>query len=243
GVEPLPEEIAVPLSAPPAPVRALTGAPYRSPQAGLEPASVEDTAHASGGADASPGPPSPGSETATAAHADVETLPVEARDEPALPTGTGGDDRVAPSAAHAGVADLIPHLRAGSPALSPSVAPALGPVEVEPAPITEPDATRPIEPGAPQSQAGPAGPLPPGRPPGAPRLGAPPPRERPIPPTPPARPRHSAAPSLTRWPWRRAAPLPSPPRRRSGASRWRQRAAAGCAPPLSLGRSASVDLD
>src|SRR5262249_3125024 len=161
GVEPLPEEIAVPLSAPPAPVRALTGAPYRSPQAGLEPASVEDTAHASGGADASPGPPSPGSETATAAHADVETLPVEARDEPALPTGTGGDDRVAPSAAHAGVADLIPHLRAGSPALSPSVAPALGPVEVEPAPITEPDATRPIEPVAPQSQAVPAGLLPP----------------------------------------------------------------------------------
>src|SRR5262249_32904251 len=104
---------------------------------------------------------------------------------PALPTGTGGDDRVAPSAAHAGVADLIPHLRAGSPALSPSVAPALGPVEVEPAPITEPDATRPIEPVAPQSQAVPAGLLPPASPRASPHRPAPPPPRAPHPPPPP----------------------------------------------------------
>jgi len=162
-VEPLPAgaAIAAPRLAPPASVQALTGTPYRTPNAGSEPSSVEDIARASGGSDAAQGlAQSPGSEAARSAP-DVETSPVDAREEDAPPTGPGTEDRVAPSAAPAGVADLIPQLRPSSSALSPSVAPALGPVEVELAPMREPDAPRPIEPVAPRPKAVRAGRLPP----------------------------------------------------------------------------------
>src|SRR5262249_52723245 len=66
----------------------------------------------------------------------------------------------------AGVAGLIPQVRPTPPALSPSVAPALGPVEAEPARIEEPsDATGPSEAVAPVSEAMPAALRPPTNPP------------------------------------------------------------------------------
>src|SRR5262249_61667145 len=117
------------------------------------PASVEGIAQASGGSVAPQAlAQSPASEEARCTQEDVATSPVEARDEPVLPTGPA---RQEPGAADTGVAHLIPQLRPRPPALSPSVAPALGPAEGALARSTGLDATRTMEPGAPQSKAPP----------------------------------------------------------------------------------------
>jgi monofunctional glycosyltransferase len=157
--------VAEPPGALPAPAQALAGAPPRAPEAGLEPASAENIAQANGGSHTFAAvAQSARSEAAWPTQADVETSPADTRDEPAPQTGPAIEDRLATSAAHTGVAERIPEVLPSPPALSPSVTPALGPVEIEPVRIRETDATRSSAAVAPQSQAVPAALRPPTNP-------------------------------------------------------------------------------
>jgi monofunctional biosynthetic peptidoglycan transglycosylase len=107
--------------------------------------------------------------------ADDATSPAAAGDEAAFPqTEPALEDR---GAVRTGVAGLIPEVQPIPPALSPSVTPALGPVEVEPARIKVSDAIEPGEASASASEVVPAAlhapnnsPLHPLRPPARPQL-------------------------------------------------------------------------
>jgi monofunctional glycosyltransferase len=142
------------------PAQAAPGAIHPTPEDGVEPAKAESVARASDGSHASQAPAqSPAPEEVAPDPADSATSPAEARDgAPFRQTAPAVEDRLTTSAVRAGLAGLIPQVRPTPPALSPSVAPALGPVEVEPARIgsREPDASGPSEALAPASAAMPA---------------------------------------------------------------------------------------
>jgi monofunctional glycosyltransferase len=121
----------------------LAGAAHWPVDAGLEPANGASIARASDGARAPPSPVQALTPEAPPTPADDATSPADTRDEAAfLQTEPALEDR---GAVRTGVAGLIPEVQPIPPALSPSVTPALGPVEVEPAHIQVPDAIEPSE--------------------------------------------------------------------------------------------------
>jgi monofunctional biosynthetic peptidoglycan transglycosylase len=139
-------------------VQALADATHWAAEADLEPANAEHITRANGGSHASPAPQVPAPEEVPPTPADG-TSPVDARDAALFPqTGSAVEDR---STVHTGVAGLIPLVQPTPPALSPSVTPALGSVEIEPVRIEAPDAVGPNEAIAPASEAVPAAQRPP----------------------------------------------------------------------------------
>jgi monofunctional glycosyltransferase len=157
------------------PAQATAGAIDRAPEDhwapedGFAPAPAEGLARASDGSHASQAlVQSPAPKEVVPAAAEDAPSPAEARDDaPVRQSGSAVEDRLTTSPVRPGLAGLIPQVRPPPPALSPSVAPALGPVEVKPARIREPepDASGPSEALAPASEAMPAAPWPPTNPP------------------------------------------------------------------------------
>jgi len=152
-----PDAAAIPEPSParPRPAQASSDATHRAPGDGFEAARTESLIRASDGLHAAPAlEQSPTPNAVGPTPADEEGSPAEARDDaPFPPTGPAEEDRLTTSAERTGLAGLIPQVRPAPAALSPSVAPALGPVEVEPARIEEPAATVPSEALAPASDA------------------------------------------------------------------------------------------